>query len=95
MYAPEGETAPAVQAMDDFLAILPRTAFSEPILSDLSPREIEVLRLVAAGKTNQLIADELIISPNTVAHHVQNILEKTESANRAEATSYAHRQGLV
>jgi DNA-binding NarL/FixJ family response regulator len=61
----------------------------------LSAREVQVLRLVAAGRSNQQIADELVISVNTVTHHVANILNKTGAANRAEATSYAHRHGLM
>lgn len=61
----------------------------------LSHREIEVLRLVAAGKTNQQIAEELVITMSTVANHVANILSKTGSANRAGAATYASRQGLV
>jgi DNA-binding NarL/FixJ family response regulator len=50
---------------------------------------------VAAGRTNQQIADELLISLNTVARHVSNIFAKTGVANRAEAASYAHSRGLV
>ena len=61
----------------------------------LSRREVEVLRLIARGKTNQEIAGNLFISANTVATHVRNILEKTESANRAESVSYALRHGLA
>jgi len=61
----------------------------------LSRREVEVLRLVAAGRTNRQIADELVISLNTVARHVSNIFDKTGVANRAEAASYAHSRGLV
>lgn len=61
----------------------------------LSQREVEVLRLVALGKTNRQIAAELSISLHTVANHVQNILNKTGSANRAEAAAYASRQGLM
>jgi DNA-binding CsgD family transcriptional regulator len=61
----------------------------------LSAREVEVLRLVAEGKSNQQIADELGISLNTAMRHVANILNKTGAANRTEATSYAHRQSLI
>ena len=61
----------------------------------LSAREVEVLRLVAAGKSNQQIADELVISLNTVNRHVSNIYAKTGAANRAEAAAYATRRGLV
>jgi len=60
----------------------------------LTPREVEVLRLIANGKSNQDIADELIISFNTVTNHVKNILGKTGCANRTEAAAYAIPRGL-
>jgi DNA-binding CsgD family transcriptional regulator len=61
----------------------------------LSEREVEVLRLVASGKSNAEIASELVISVNTVQRHVGNILTKTRLANRTQAASYAHRVGLT
>ena len=61
----------------------------------LSEREAEVLRLLAAGKSNQQIADELFISLNTVSHHLRNIFAKTATVNRTEAASFAHQQGLT
>jgi DNA-binding CsgD family transcriptional regulator/pimeloyl-ACP methyl ester carboxylesterase len=61
----------------------------------LAEREVEVLRLIAAGKSNQQIADELFISLNTVSHHLRNIFAKTGTVNRTEAASFAHRQGLT
>ena len=61
----------------------------------LSAREVEVLRLVAPGKTNQEIATALCRSPSTVAIHVRNILGKTQAANRAEAAAFAARHGLL
>jgi len=64
-------------------------------VAGLSRREVQVLRLVAAGKTNQEIATALFRSPNTVANHVRNILGKTQAANRAEASAFAVRHGLV
>ena len=61
----------------------------------LSPRESEVLALVAAGKSNKAIALELVISEKTVARHVSNILGKLGLASRTEAAAYAFRHGLV
>jgi DNA-binding CsgD family transcriptional regulator len=60
----------------------------------LSRREVEVLRLVAAGKGNREIAARLFVSPNTVANHVRSILTKTNTANRTEAAAFAVRQAL-
>jgi DNA-binding CsgD family transcriptional regulator len=60
----------------------------------LSPREVEVLSLIAAGHGNRDIAERLYIAPNTVANHVKSIFSKTGSANRAEAAAYAVRNQL-
>jgi DNA-binding NarL/FixJ family response regulator len=66
-----------------------------PVYPDgLTEREVEILRLVAEGKSNPEIAEALYISPRTVSTHVSNILNKTSTANRAEATAYALRRGL-
>jgi DNA-binding NarL/FixJ family response regulator len=61
----------------------------------LTGREVEVLRLIAAGHSNRAIAAALFISPNTVLRHVSNIFAKIGVANRAEAAAYATRQGLA
>jgi DNA-binding CsgD family transcriptional regulator/RecA/RadA recombinase len=61
----------------------------------LTQREVEVLRLIAAGKTDRAIAEELIISVRTVTTHVSNILNKAGVANRTEAATYAARHGLA
>ena len=61
----------------------------------LTPREREVLALVADGRTNRQIADELFISEKTASVHVSNILAKLGVANRAEAAAVAHRVGLA
>jgi non-specific serine/threonine protein kinase len=61
----------------------------------LSEREVEVLRLLAAGKSNKEIADALVISLNTVYRHVTHIFEKTGAVNRTEAAAYAIRHGLT
>jgi DNA-binding NarL/FixJ family response regulator len=61
----------------------------------LSAREVQVLRLVATGKTNRAIADELYISEKTVARHVSNIFTKLGLSTRAAATAYAYQHDLV
>jgi DNA-binding NarL/FixJ family response regulator len=61
----------------------------------LSEREVEVLRLIAAGKSNPQIAAALVLSINTVERHVTHILQKSGTANRAEAAAYATRHGLT
>jgi class 3 adenylate cyclase/DNA-binding CsgD family transcriptional regulator/tetratricopeptide (TPR) repeat protein len=61
----------------------------------LSDREVEVLRMVTAGKTNQQIADELVLSVKTVARHLSNIFDKTHVDNRSAATAYAFKHGLA
>ena len=61
----------------------------------LTLREVEVIRLVAQGKTDREIAEELFVSFRTVGNHVRSILNKTGAASRTEAASYAHTPGLV
>jgi DNA-binding CsgD family transcriptional regulator len=61
----------------------------------LTNRELEVLGLLALGRTNKEIADALCISTNTVAVHVAHVLSKTGSSNRTEAASYAVRHHLL
>ena len=63
--------------------------------ASLSPREIEVLRLVATGKTNREIAEGLFLSEKTVARHVANIFTKLDVNTRAAATAYAFANGLA
>jgi DNA-binding NarL/FixJ family response regulator len=61
----------------------------------LTVREVQVLRLVAAGKTNRAIASDLVISEKTVARHVSNIFAKLTLSSRSAATAYAYEHGLV
>ena len=61
----------------------------------LTPREAEVLRLVAAGKTNRDIAVELVISEHTVARHLQNMFVKLDVSSRSGATAFAFEHGLT
>jgi DNA-binding NarL/FixJ family response regulator len=68
---------------------------AETIQSELSDREIEVLKLIANGKDNAQIAGELHISPKTVKNHISNILMKLQIDNRIQAAVYAVRSGIV
>jgi DNA-binding NarL/FixJ family response regulator len=65
------------------------------IRAELSDREIEVLKLIANGKDNAVIAGELHISPKTVKNHISNILMKLQMDNRIQAAVYAVRSGIV
>jgi DNA-binding NarL/FixJ family response regulator len=82
-----------VVALQEQLHAQPELAPAYP--EGLTQREVEILRLVAEGKSNPEIAEELYISPRTVSTHISNILNKINAANRIEAASYAHRHGLV
>ena len=66
-----------------------------PVENPLTEREVDVLKLVAQGLTNQEIADRLVISEWTVRTHVRNILGKLHLANRTQAALYALREGLA
>jgi DNA-binding NarL/FixJ family response regulator len=68
---------------------------AEAIRSELSDREIQVLKLIANGKDNAQIAADLHISPKTVKNHISNILMKLQIDNRIQAAVYAVRSGLV
>src|SRR6185369_11356931 len=61
----------------------------------LTPREVEVLILVARGMSNKGIAERLVISPKTVGNHVEHIYSKIDAPNRAAASLYAVRHGLL
>jgi DNA-binding NarL/FixJ family response regulator len=65
------------------------------IRAELSEREIEVLKLIANGNDNAMIAAELHISPKTVKNHISNILMKLQIGNRIQAAVYAVRSGIV
>ena len=71
----------------------PRAAAARP--RGLTPRELEVLRLVAAGQTNKSIARRLFLSEKTVDRHVSNILNKVDARSRAGATAFAYEQKLM
>jgi DNA-binding NarL/FixJ family response regulator len=61
----------------------------------LTPREREILQLVAQGRSNRDIATVLFISPKTVSVHVSNVLSKLKAGSRTEAAAVARRAGLL
>ena len=80
-------------ALRDLIESQPTDAPKYP--DGLTPREVEVLRLVAAGKSNPVIAAELFISLNTVTRHLVNAFSKIGCSNRAEAAVYTFQRGLL
>jgi DNA-binding CsgD family transcriptional regulator/tetratricopeptide (TPR) repeat protein len=72
-------------------ALAPR----RPPPDGLSPRELQILRLVARGLSNREIGERLVVSEHTAANHVRSILRKTGCANRTEAAAYAYGRGLT
>ncbi len=90
---------PLRRALDD-LARRARIGAAEArgdgaVLASLTSREREVLRLIAAGRSNREIASVLFIAPKTASVHVSNILGKLGAASRTEAAAIAHREGLI
>jgi DNA-binding CsgD family transcriptional regulator len=83
----------AAQALEQVRELMGRAA--APSTGGLTPREVEVLRLVATGATNREIADSLVISDKTVARHVSNMFTKLGLYSRAAATAYAYEHDLV
>ncbi|MBE0669302.1 MAG: response regulator transcription factor [Anaerolineales bacterium] len=67
----------------------------QPLFTELTDRETDVLKLIAAGLTNSQIAEKLVISENTVKGHVSNILSKLHLADRTQVAVYAWQQGIV
>ena len=71
------------------------TPSGEPAPDRLTARELDVLRLVTAGRHNKEIATELGISENTAKYHLRNILEKLHAQSRTEVATRALREGLL
>ncbi len=72
-----------------------REGLEPGLFATLSPREQEILKLVAGGKPNKVIASELAISEHTVRNHISNIFQKLQVNNRTEATVLAMKKGLI
>jgi DNA-binding NarL/FixJ family response regulator len=82
----------AQKVMRQFSALPGKQA---PLVDDLTPREVEVLKLIAEGRSNSEIAKELVISEKTVKNHINNIFSKLHVYDRSQAMLYAIRKGLV
>jgi DNA-binding NarL/FixJ family response regulator len=79
-------------------AVLESTSASTPegeLPDDLTPREVEVLKLIASGLSNGEIAAELVVSAATVKTHINRIFYKTGARDRAQAVRYAYRHGIA
>ena len=87
--------APVTATGGDASAVPAAADGDEDLLADLSPREREILLLIARGDSNKLIARELDIAETTVKIHVQHILRKLGLSSRVQAAVYASSRGLV
>jgi DNA-binding NarL/FixJ family response regulator len=96
----QGDRDAEIEAIDSFLRETGEAPVPQPGLADraallLTPRELEVLRLIAAGRTNREISDDLVLSVRTVARHITNVYAKIGARSKAEATAYAIRRNLT
>ena len=91
----QGELSMQPSIANKLIRELQRTSNLTPTEEPLTAREVEVLRLIAKGMSNQEIAEKLVVSERTVRTHVTNILGKLHLANRTQAALYALREGLA
>ena len=87
------DTTPIITAIHEFMSSDARPQAAP--MPHLSRRELQVLRLIASGRTNREISDELSLSQRTVARHIANIYDKIDAHGKAEATAYAVRHGIA
>ena len=96
-----GDGAAEIAAIDTFLRAPRESSGATPNVGSstgaacLTPREIEVLRLIARGRTNREMSDDLVLSERTVARHITNIYNKLGLRSKAEATAYAMHHNLA
>ena len=88
------ESLGATPGVAEIHALFAVGAVPAPVAAGLSPRECEVLKLLATGMSNHAIAVELVVSDHTVRRHVQNIYAKAGVSSRAAATAFAFEHGL-
>jgi DNA-binding NarL/FixJ family response regulator len=93
----EALLAPSItrRLLDRFAASLDAGRATPPELDSLTPRELEILRLIAGGLTNAEIASELFVSETTVKTHVSSVLRKLQLRDRVQAVVLAYEAGLV
>jgi DNA-binding NarL/FixJ family response regulator len=95
VHSGEAIFGPAIaQRMMQYFAALQQPAPAQLPFAELTDREREILALIAAGRTNQEIAERLVVSLKTVRNHVSNIFAKLQVADRAQAMSVARQAGL-
>jgi DNA-binding NarL/FixJ family response regulator len=87
--------ATASRILEEFCRLVPQSHHGPVGVSNLTPREVQVLRELATGASNQVIATHLVISENTVRNHVHSILAKLNLRDRHEAAQFARRHGLA
>lgn len=85
----------AAQLLEHIRSQAPASPEAAEQIAELTPREVEVLRLMAGGMENTEIAEALFISPRTAKNHVASILEKLHLQNRIQAAVFAVRQGIA
>ena len=85
----------ARRVLDEFGQPRTKTASETDVYSDLTPREREVLRLIASGRSNKEIAAQLGISERTVKTHISNIFSKLELTDRTQAALFVHNRGML
>jgi DNA-binding CsgD family transcriptional regulator len=89
------DVANRIRSQLDTLSRQPYQSARQSFPASLTTGEVRVLKLVAEGKSNRQIAQDLTLSEKTVANHLTHIFEKTLSENRAAAAAFAIRQGLA
>lgn len=90
---PDSSTLPLSGPIDAAAQVAGESA--TPADSLLTPRELEVIRLIALGRTNEQIAEDLAITTHTVIRHVTHILAKVDAVNRVQIAAFAFRHGLI